>query len=149
MDRITAMHVFVAVADRASLTEAGEALDMSRAMVSRYSRKLERWLGARVLHSTTRRVSLTHAGEAALHALPPDARGVAGRASAAVADPGTAGQAAHHLQHFVCCGHLAAAVTDFVTQYPGTQVELIATGAHGEPGGGTHRPGSAHRQRSR
>src|SRR3954463_8474565 len=66
MDRITAMQVFVEVADRASLTGAAGALDMSRAMVSRYLESLERWLGARLLHRTTRRVSLTDAGQEAL-----------------------------------------------------------------------------------
>ena len=66
MDRITAMQVFTEVADRASLTEAASALDMSRAMVSRYLESLERWLGVRLLHRTTRRVSLTDAGEEAL-----------------------------------------------------------------------------------
>ena len=63
MDRITAMQVFTEVADRASLTDAAGALDMSRAMVSRYLESLERWLGVRLLHRTTRRVSLTDAGE--------------------------------------------------------------------------------------
>src|SRR5438874_1256698 len=62
MDRITAMQVFAEVADRASLTEAARALDMSRAMVSRYLESIERWLGVRLLHRTTRRVSLTDAG---------------------------------------------------------------------------------------
>ncbi len=45
MDRITSMQVFTEVADRGSLTEAAEALDMSRAMVSRYLESFERWLG--------------------------------------------------------------------------------------------------------
>ena len=66
MDRITAMQVFTEVADRASLTDAAGALDMSRAMVSRYLESIERWLGVRLLHRTTRRVSLTDAGEEAL-----------------------------------------------------------------------------------
>src|SRR5438552_12212917 len=66
MDRIRAMQVFAEVADRGSLTEAGNALEMSRAMASRYLESLEGWLGARLLHRTTRRVSLTDAGEEAL-----------------------------------------------------------------------------------
>ena len=45
MDRITSMQVFAEVADRASLTEAANALDMSRAMVSRHLESLERCLG--------------------------------------------------------------------------------------------------------
>lgn len=57
------MRVFVEVAERGSLTDAADALDMSRAMVSRYLISLEQWLDARLLHRTTRRVSLTNAGE--------------------------------------------------------------------------------------
>ncbi|PAL06443.1 LysR family transcriptional regulator, partial [Staphylococcus hominis] len=55
MDRLTAMQVFVEVAERGSLTAAAEALDMSRAMVTRYLAEMETWLGARPLHRTTRR----------------------------------------------------------------------------------------------
>jgi DNA-binding transcriptional LysR family regulator len=66
MDRLTAMRVFVEVAERGSLTQAAERLDLSRAMVSRYLASLEQWLGARLLHRTTRRVGLSEAGEQAL-----------------------------------------------------------------------------------
>ena len=45
MDRLTGMQVFTEVADRASLTEAAGALDMSRAMVSRYLENLSVGLG--------------------------------------------------------------------------------------------------------
>jgi DNA-binding transcriptional LysR family regulator len=66
MDRITAAKVFVTVAERGSLTQAAEHLEMSTAMVSRYLVSLEDWLGARLLHRTTRRVTLTDAGQLAL-----------------------------------------------------------------------------------
>jgi DNA-binding transcriptional LysR family regulator len=66
MDRLTSARVFVEVAERGSLTQAAERLDMSAAMVSRYLAAAEEWLGARLLHRTTRRVSLTSAGQAAL-----------------------------------------------------------------------------------
>lgn len=66
MDRLTAMRVFVEVADRGSLTQAAERLELSRAMVSRHLANLEAWLGARLLHRTTRRISLSDAGQAAL-----------------------------------------------------------------------------------
>ena len=55
MDRLIAMQVFVEVAERGSLTQAADVLDMSRAMVSRYLESVERWLGARLLQRTTRR----------------------------------------------------------------------------------------------
>lgn len=66
MDRLTAAQVFVAVAERGSLTQAADQLDMSTAMVSRYLASIEGWLGARLLHRTTRRLSLTDAGQSAL-----------------------------------------------------------------------------------
>ncbi|WP_263139729.1 LysR family transcriptional regulator [Pseudomonas sp. RIT-PI-AD] len=62
MDRLTATRVFVEVVERGSQTAAADSLDMSRAMVSRYLMELEEWVGARLLHRTTRKLSLTGAG---------------------------------------------------------------------------------------
>ncbi|MEH6413479.1 LysR family transcriptional regulator [Pseudomonas sp. CGJS7] len=126
MDRFTAINVFVQVAERGSLTAAADALSMSRAMVSRYLAELEDWLGARVLHRTTRRISLTPAGEAALARcrsileLGEDLR-------AALVDPGDA----PHGQIRITCStsfglsHMAAAVADYVARYPGTAVDML------------------------
>lgn len=66
MDRLTSMRVFIEVAEGGSLTQAAERLELSRAMVSRHVESLERWLDTRLLHRTTRRLSLTDAGEDAL-----------------------------------------------------------------------------------
>jgi DNA-binding transcriptional LysR family regulator len=66
MDHLSAIRTFVEIADQGSLTRAAEVLDLSRAMVSRHLEALERWLGARLLHRTTRRVSLSEAGQEAL-----------------------------------------------------------------------------------
>ncbi len=66
MDRLTATRVFLTVVDHGSLTRAAEHLEMSTAMVSRYLAALENWLGARLLHRTTRRIGLTEAGESAV-----------------------------------------------------------------------------------
>lgn len=66
MDQLSAIRSFVEIVDQGSLTRAAENLDLSRAMVSRHLESLERWLGARLLHRTTRRVSLSAAGEEAL-----------------------------------------------------------------------------------
>lgn len=63
MDRLTATRVFVEVVDRGSQTAAAETLEMSRAMVSRYLGELESWVGARLLHRSTRKLSLTGIGE--------------------------------------------------------------------------------------
>jgi DNA-binding transcriptional LysR family regulator len=66
MDRVIAAQVFVETVERGSATAAADALGMSRAMASRYLSALEDWTGTRLLHRTTRRLSLTSAGERAL-----------------------------------------------------------------------------------
>lgn len=65
MDRITAAQVFVTIVEQGSLSAAADRLDMSRAMVSRYLSEMERWAEVRLLHRTTRNISLTSAGEQA------------------------------------------------------------------------------------
>lgn len=45
MDRIASANVFVTIAERGSLAGAAEALDMSRAMVTRYLAEMEQWAG--------------------------------------------------------------------------------------------------------
>ncbi|PHM44660.1 LysR family transcriptional regulator [Xenorhabdus mauleonii] len=67
MDRITAAQVFVTIVEQGSLIAAAERLDMSRAMVSRYLAEMEKWAGIRLLHRTTRKISLTSAGESVYH----------------------------------------------------------------------------------
>lgn len=62
MNRDLEMRVFVAVVDASSFVAASEALRMSKAAVSRHVDALEQRLGARLLHRTTRRLSLTEAG---------------------------------------------------------------------------------------
>jgi len=87
MDRLTATQVFVSVVEHGSLTQAADHLEMSTAMVSRYLAAMEGWLGSRLLHRTTRRISLTEAGQTALAGcrqmldLAEDVRHVAGTAS--------------------------------------------------------------------
>lgn len=66
MDRITAARVFVTIVERGSMIAAAEHLEMSRAMVTRYLAQMEEWTGARLLHRTTRKLSLTDAGEKTL-----------------------------------------------------------------------------------
>ncbi|TYL44711.1 LysR family transcriptional regulator [Dickeya sp. ws52] len=66
MDRITAAQVFVAITEQGSLTGAADALEMSRAMVTRYLAEMERWADARLLHRSTRQLSLTTEGETVL-----------------------------------------------------------------------------------
>ncbi|MCE2593779.1 LysR family transcriptional regulator [Motilimonas cestriensis] len=66
MDRLTAAKVFIDVVHCGSFTAAADRLDMSRSMVTRYVDGMEAWLQTRLLHRTTRKVTLTSAGETCL-----------------------------------------------------------------------------------
>ena len=63
MDRLLSMRVFQKVIDTGGFAAAARALDMSPAMVTRLVADLEEHLGTRLLHRTTRRLSLSMAGE--------------------------------------------------------------------------------------
>jgi DNA-binding transcriptional LysR family regulator len=64
MDKFLEMQTFAAVVDAGSFVRAAEALDMSKAAVSRYVAELEERLGVRLLQRTTRTLSLTAEGRA-------------------------------------------------------------------------------------
>src|SRR6201988_4235275 len=63
MDRIDAMHAFVAVADLEGFATAARKLKLSPSAVTRRIAALEERLGARLLQRTTRSVTLTDAGK--------------------------------------------------------------------------------------
>lgn len=63
MDRLMSMRVFQTVIDEGGFSAAARALDMSSAAVTRLIADLEDYLGTRLLHRTTRKVSLSPAGE--------------------------------------------------------------------------------------
>jgi DNA-binding transcriptional LysR family regulator len=64
MDRLTSLTAFVRVVDSGGFSAAGRRLNMSTTMVSNHVQSLEDRLGARLLHRTTRKVSLTEVGKA-------------------------------------------------------------------------------------
>jgi len=64
MDRFQEMASFIAVVEAGSFVAAADALGLSKAAVSRHVADLEKRLGARLLHRTTRRLSLTDDGQA-------------------------------------------------------------------------------------
>jgi DNA-binding transcriptional LysR family regulator len=66
MDQLHAMEIFAEVARLRSLSAAGRAMGITRAMVSKHIIQLETRLGARLLYRSTREVSLTEAGQAYL-----------------------------------------------------------------------------------
>lgn len=126
MDRITAMQVFVTVVDSGSQSAAADQLDLSRPVVSRYLAELEEWAGARLLHRTTRKLSLTAAGAEML----PRCRQMLELATdmkAVVAIPEDAPQGLLRITVSNSFGqtHLADAVAEYVQRYPGVSVDML------------------------
>lgn len=125
MDRITAAEVFVCIADRSSMTSAAEALDMSRAMVTRYLAQMEQWAGARLLHRTTRRLSLTEAGEETLARC----RRMLDLAADMAVTPTAEANVPRGLLRVACAQSLAqdvlaAAVAEYLRRYPLASIDL-------------------------
>jgi DNA-binding transcriptional LysR family regulator len=68
LDRLTGMQVFARVAALGSLSAAARALGMSQTMATKHVAALEARLGTKLLHRTTRRLTLTEAGRHYLEA---------------------------------------------------------------------------------
>jgi len=62
MDRFADIEAFTAVVDTGTFSAAGERLGIAKSVVSRRISQLEKRLGSRLLHRTTRRLSLTDTG---------------------------------------------------------------------------------------
>ena len=126
MDRLTATRVFVEVVERGSQTAAADALEMSRAMVSRYLGELETWVGARLLHRTTRKLSLAGAGEQLLG----QCREMLAMADAMQSVSRTDEAAPRGTLRIACSQSLAQAwlvhaLDDFTRLYPQVSVDLL------------------------
>ena len=128
MDRLTAMQVFVAVAQNGSFSATADQLDMSRAMVTRHVEALEQWLGARLFQRTTRSVTLTDAGESCLRrsqqmlALMEDVQEETSRQDGALR-----GQLRVTCSMSFAYAQLAAALADFLELHPNIKVDLQAS----------------------
>ncbi|TAN51737.1 MAG: LysR family transcriptional regulator [Rhodospirillales bacterium] len=64
MDRLAALRSFLSVADNRSFSQAARQLGLSKSLISRQISGLEAELGVRLISRTTRRLSLTEAGQA-------------------------------------------------------------------------------------
>lgn len=126
MDRLTSMAVFVATVEQGGFAAAAARFAISPAMASKHLRALEQRVGARLLHRTTRRRSLTDTGrvyfercKAILAAVEvaENAVGVAGgavRGTLRVTAPVSFG-----------ARRLAPALVEFLRLHPDVRVELM------------------------
>ena len=120
--------VFVRVVAAGSFTAAADALGLPTSSVSRAVAHLETELGARLLNRTTRRLSLTDAGQhfhqrmqVALAATEEAIDEVAGLAGA------PRGPVRLTAPHDLGLQHLPTLVTQLIERYPGLVIELTLT----------------------
>jgi len=123
MDRVTAAAVFNRICELGSLSAASRALGISRPMVSRYLEEMEKWAGTRLLHRSSRRLTLTPAGEAILQ----KTRQLA-LLSEAIQQETTQGVPAGTLRiacaHFTALNIVGPVIPDFLARYPALRIEL-------------------------
>jgi DNA-binding transcriptional LysR family regulator len=125
MDRLDAMSLFVATVEAGSLSAAARRAGMPLATVSRRLSELEKYLKTRLLNRSTRRLSLTDAGQSYLAACRRilDDVGEAERAAA--------GEYLNPTGELVVTApvvfgrlHVLPVVTDFLAAYPEVDIRL-------------------------
>ncbi|MDE1914285.1 MAG: LysR family transcriptional regulator [Pseudomonas sp.] len=128
MNRLESMSIFVAVVDAGSLTAAARRLDMPLASVSRKVAELETHLKTRLLHRTTRQLSLTDAGASYLDACRRILEDISEAERAAT------GEYSQPRGELVVTApvvfgrlHIVPVVAEFLAQYPEIDINLILT----------------------
>jgi len=128
---ISAVELFVRVAEQQSFRAAGDALGVPRSTVSRRVAELESALGTRLFHRTTRHVELTSAGKTYLRACGPALGTIteAGRALATRSED-TAGLLRVTAPVTLGERSLGEVVVECLARYPQMRLELVLTDRH-------------------
>ncbi|WPB55923.1 LysR family transcriptional regulator [Xylophilus sp. GOD-11R] len=132
MDLLSAMEVYVRVAECRSFSRAAESLDQANAATTTWVRNLERHLGVTLINRDTRRFGLTEEGQAyLLHAREILAR--VARADDEVRRRAGRPAGRLHLQASVSLGSalLCPRLPDFAKAYPGIRTSLSLGSAAG------------------
>jgi DNA-binding transcriptional LysR family regulator len=121
---LNALPVFAAVAEMGGFTAAAEQLGVAKAKVSLEIARLEAQLGVTLFVRTTRRVSLTDAGQALYAECIPQLRGMQESLAGLAADQALSGtlRISATVEHAM--QSLAGTVTRFAALHPALQVEL-------------------------
>ena len=128
MNRLESMSILVAVVDSGSLSAAARRLGMPLATVSRKVGELESRLKTRLLHRTTRRLSLTEAGESYVAACRRILEEI-GEAERAATGEYASPKGELVVTAPVVFGrlHVVPVVAEFLAQYPEIDVSLVFT----------------------
>ena len=125
MDKLQAMQLFARVVETGSYTAAAEQLEISRALASKLVQALEDQLGVRLLHRTTRRLSLTEAGQNYYQRVAEILAQLAeAEAEAAELQLEPRGRLRVSAPMSFSILHLGAALADFQRKYPRVELEL-------------------------
>ena len=126
MEGFGAIPVFVAVVENGGFSAAARTLGISKSAVSKRINQLEKHLGVRLLHRTTRKLSLTEAGERYFeHAA--QALTAAGQAEDAVTELQGEPQGNLKISSPMSFGrlHVAPLIPKFLQRYPKLQIDLV------------------------
>lgn len=130
MDRLSALRLFVRAVESGSFSRAGRDVGLSQSSASRAIAGLEAELGARLLLRTTRRLSVTEAGQRvyqqALRLLEEDAALVE---AAAGADREPIGRLRVSTSVAFATAEVAPHVDGFLREWPRLRLDLAATDA--------------------
>jgi DNA-binding transcriptional LysR family regulator len=123
--------IFAAVVREGSFTRAADKLELSTSQVSKCVNRLERSLGARLLHRTTRRLRLTEAGSA-LYENSSGALAAIEEAKLAVSKLQGAPRGKLKVSSSTAFGamQLPRIVRDLSAQYPELEIELVLEDRH-------------------
>ena len=125
MDRLQSMRVFQQVVEEGGFAAAARKLELTPAAVTRLVGDLEQHLGVRLLQRTTRRLSLTPAGEVYLNRLRPILSEIEEADAMAHAHSREMSGTVRVLALPVVATHIIApAVADFQRLYPEVTLEL-------------------------
>ncbi len=125
MDKLTAMRAFMTVADQGSFAAAARQLGLSRSQLNRQVLWLEDQLQVTLFNRTTRRVSLTHTGQAYLENIVPLLDNLHDtEAQLQQGQTGLRGVIKVNAPMSFGLSHLTPAVLAFMQQYPDIRVQL-------------------------
>ncbi|GAA5233298.1 LysR family transcriptional regulator [Verticiella sediminum] len=123
------LRAFMAVAEHRSFRRAADFLGIARPSLSHAIRGLEDSLGVRLLHRTTRSVSLTEAGERLLGRLDPVMHGLDAALEEVTGEQGNLqGQLRINGNDASVELLLRTVVPEFLTRYPGVELDIVAEG---------------------